>query len=361
MTCMTTPSASGGERDLFLREILAQPDAMRAAAASLRAQLSTLEAVRASAAATPERLVVTGMGSSYDAALAFTSVLSRAGAQVLCATASELLHFQSPAIRPGSVVVVISQSGLSAEAVRLATALRARGDVTLVSITNGLDNELAGVADLALDMAAGEEVGPSTKTFAATMVVLAVLARAVLDDGDATLEPAFHLADTAADHLAGALEDPEVHASALEEWWGERERLVFVGRGAGLASAELAALVMKEAAHIGAFALESAEFRHGPMEMAGPGLAVAIVDIEPATSALEHGLAADLRATGAAVLVIGSDDTDVPPSRAELVGDPLLDAVIATAPLLLLVWRLSTRRSVVPGEFRVGAKTTTKE
>ncbi|MBX3195878.1 MAG: SIS domain-containing protein [Microbacteriaceae bacterium] len=356
---MTTPPEV--ERDLFLREILGQPDAMRSCVAGLRTQRDALDAVRTAAAQSADPLVVTGMGSSYDAALAVTSVLAREGAQVVCATASEFLHFQSPAIRAGSVVVVISQSGLSAEAVRLAAVLRARGDVTLVSITNGLGNDLAGIADIALDMNAGDEIGPSTKTYVATMVVLAVLARVLLDGGELALEDTLRTAEAAADRLEMALHDPEASALALETWWGERERLVFVGRGAGLATAELAALVMKEAAHIGAFALESAEFRHGPMEMADPGLAVAIVDIERVTSSLEHGLARDLREAGAAVLLIGSEDADAAPSRSGLVGDPLLDAAIAAAPLLLLIWKLSTRRSAAPGEFRVGTKTTTKE
>ncbi|MBN9605758.1 MAG: SIS domain-containing protein [Actinomycetales bacterium] len=352
---MSTPPAA---RDLFLGEILEQPDAIRSAADGLARQGDALDRI-ARRVVEGAPLVLTGMGSSFDAVLGLASVLGRAGIPAVCATAAELLHFRLAAIRPGSLVLVVSQSGLSAEAVRLAQALDARGDVTIASVTNGLENGLAPIADVAIDMSAGAEVGPSTKTFVATLVVLAAIAGRLGSGGDGV--ELVDRARRAAERMATALTRAEQRGAELEDWWGGRPTLVFVGRGAGLAAAELAALVVKEAAHVGAFALESAEFRHGPMEMAGPDLAVAIIDVEPATSHLEAGLADDLRRAGAAVLTVGAADSAVAPSRDGLVGDPLLDAAIATAPLLLLCWRLSTRRGDAPGQFRVGTKTTTKE
>ena len=79
-----------------------------------------------------------------------------------------------------TLVICVSQSGESAEPVRVAQALAARDRrPTLVPITNGTGNSLAGVADIALDTHAGEEHGPSTMTFAATLVVLRELAHAL--------------------------------------------------------------------------------------------------------------------------------------------------------------------------------------
>ncbi len=64
------------------------------------------------------------------------------------------------------------------------------------------------------------------------------------------------------------------------------------------------ALLLKEAALPGQ-ALESGQFRHGPIELAGPDLAAAIVATEPRTEHLERRLAAHLMRPGASVLVIG--------------------------------------------------------
>ena len=67
----------------------------------------------------------------------------------------------------------------------------------------------------------------------------------------------------------------------------------------------MAALLLKEAARFPAESFEAGQFRHGPLELAGPGLAVAILATEPATRALDQQLATDLAGTGAAVLLIG--------------------------------------------------------
>ena len=78
---------------------------------------------------------------------------------------AELLHFRLPALREGTLLVCVSQSGESAELVRLIDALPAGPALTLASITNGARNTLAAAAAIAIDTRAGEEHGPSTMTF----------------------------------------------------------------------------------------------------------------------------------------------------------------------------------------------------
>jgi glucosamine--fructose-6-phosphate aminotransferase (isomerizing) len=361
---MDSPVLHAPARDLFLREILEQPEAMRQAARRVATQLPDLANVRAAALAAPGQLVLSGMGSSFDAASALASCLGREGVAARCINSAELLHFQLAAVARGATVIIVSQSGLSAEAVRLASALHARGDVTIVSVTNGRQNDVANYATIRLDMAAGTEEGPSTKTFAATMVIMEVLRVAL---GADTLEPTIattlQAAEHAADALERALQEPEKRAAAMAHWWADAPLLAVVGRGAGLAAAEVAALVLKEAAHIPAIALDSAEFRHGPMEMVGPALAVVVVDVESRTANLESRLAKDLTRAGSPLLVIGdrTTDGDLQPTADDMVGRPLLDVAVATAPLFLLAWQLSTRTALGPGAFHVGSKTTTEE
>ena len=69
----------------------------------------------------------------------------------------------------------------------------------------------------------------------------------------------------------------------------------------------MAALTLKEAARFPAESLQAAQFRHGPLELAGPGLAAVVFASERRTLELDLGLAAELAAPGAAVLVIGPD------------------------------------------------------
>src|SRR5436190_549667 len=73
-------------------------------------------------------------------------------------------------------------ASVAAAPCRLAERVRERPATDrpfVVSVTNGLANSLAGLADLPFDTAAGVERGPSTGTFGASLVVLAAMARAL--------------------------------------------------------------------------------------------------------------------------------------------------------------------------------------
>ena len=114
-------------------------------------------------------------------------------------------------------------------------------------------------------------------------------------------------AETAAVAAERLLHDPEGDARALAAWLGERPVLALLGRGESRAAAEMGALTLKEAARFPAESLQAAQFRHGPLELAGPELAVVIHASERATRDLDLGLAAELVAAGSAVLVTGPD------------------------------------------------------
>ena len=111
--------------DSFLAEIAGQPDALRRAAGALVDQRDTIEAVR-HAGRRAGGVVFTGMGASYDACYPAVNELAVHGVLALQIDAAELLHFRSHVLSPATVLVLVSQSGESAETVAVADALRAR-------------------------------------------------------------------------------------------------------------------------------------------------------------------------------------------------------------------------------------------
>ena len=169
-------SAQAGDgRDVFLSEILEQPQALRRAADALGQQVDAFS-FGEHAGLRDRPLLLTGMGSSYHACLAAASAFGRRGVLAVTANTAELVHFRWKAAANAGVVVLISQSGRSVEVIRLAEKLASlMSRPRLIAITNGSDNPLAAMADVCLDTAAGEEVGPSTKSYAATFVTLAAL------------------------------------------------------------------------------------------------------------------------------------------------------------------------------------------
>lgn len=338
--------------DRFIAEIAGQPDAIRRAADGLSAQARGVDQVRDAMTAAPS-IVFTGMGSSYDACYAAVTELAGRGAPVSMVDSAELLHFRLPAVPADGVVIAVSQSGESAELVRLAERLAALpAPPLLVSITNGSRNTLAAAAAVALDTHAGDEYGPSTMTFAGSLAMLGAVCGLTADE----------LGQGAA-ALDGLLEHADVFATMVEQWLGDRPTLALLGRGTARAAAEMGALTLKEAARFPAESLQTAQFRHGPLELAGPSLAAMVFATEPRTASLDLALAGELAAQGAAVLVVSQDGGG--PEGVVGVATGSLPAVISPAvgilPAQLLAWRLANRRGLHPGEFQIAAKVTTRE
>jgi glucosamine--fructose-6-phosphate aminotransferase (isomerizing) len=353
--------------DPFLTEIRGQPEAIRRAARALAGQAGRLQAL---ADRRPDgALVMSGMGSSYDACHVAVTVLAEAGILATLVNAAELLHFGMATLDARTTLVVVSQSGHSVEVVRLVERLAERpGRPFLVAITNGLDNPLARGADVAFDTAAGDELGPSTMTFAATLVVLDAVARmlAAGSTPDITTIVATVLADaegaaTAAEILVA---DRASVTATMVDWAGDRPNLVVLGRGVARAAAEMAALTIKEVAGAPAEALVAADFRHGPLELVDGDLAVAFVALEPATDAIDRAFAAELAAGPAAVVLVGGDDrAPVAGAGSVVIGrvERRLAPAVAMIPFQLLARELAIARGRRPGEFSVASKVTTRE
>jgi glutamine---fructose-6-phosphate transaminase (isomerizing) len=353
--------------DSFGAELDAQPDAVRAAAAGLADQTAGLEALKG-AAARARSIVFTGMGGSYDVCHVPVTLLAEAGVAAVMVDGAELLHFRRPILRGGSLLVAASQSGESAELVRLLeAAVWADGRPTIVTVTNGSENSLARASDVAFDTRAGQEAGPSTKTFAAALVVLAAVARVL--SGEAAAEAAAAVAaeaEVAADALQTLLDRGDELRTKAAAWLGERSMLAVLGRGTARACAEMAALLVKEAAGFPAESLEAGQFRHGPLELAGPDLAAAVVATEPVTRDLDFKLAADLERAGASVMVLGGGSGTPavnPPAAYVGIGTVprALSAAVAMVPFQLLAQEMAGARGRDPLRLQVASKVTTHE
>lgn len=339
--------------DPFLTEIAGQPGALRRAASALAGQRPVLEALARRASRTGGS-VLTGMGSSYHACYPAVNELAARGILAAHVDTAELLHFRSHVLSPETALVVVSQSGESAEVVRLAESLAARGDRPLVlSITNGLGNGLAERADLCLDTLAGTEAGPSTMTFAASMAQLAAVAGVLArETPTSAIERARTSAAAAAAAVERCLSEGERIADLLAKTVGGREVVAVLGRGPARAAAEMGALTLKECGVV-AESFATAAFRHGPFELAGPDLAAIVVATEPETRELDLGLAADLLEAGASVAIVyhgGELPAGATGIRTEPV-DRLLGSAVSIVPIQLLAWRLAAERGREPGTY----------
>jgi len=353
----------GNFPDPFLAEIVGQPEALRRAAAALPDQRSVLDRLREAGIAA-RTVIFTGMGASYDACYPAVNDLAARGLPALHVDTAELLHFRRGILGPRTLLVIVSQSGESAEIVKLTTETAKQSSrPVVVSVTNGLSNDLAKSADIALDTRAGAEIGPSTKTFVASLVTLSAVASLLAgDEVDAVIDRTRAAAESAARAAERLLTEAATFAEELESRLGARDVTVVLGRGPARAAAEMGALTLKECG-VMAESLESAAFRHGPLELAGPDMAALLLATEPETRHLDLGLARDLVEAGAAVLVVTPHGEAPKGAYPVATGDQdraLLPAV-SILPVQLLAWRLTVKSGRTPGTYVRASKVTTHE
>ena len=200
-------------------------------------------------------------------------------------------------------------------------------------------------------------------TFAAALVVLAAVARVLA--GEAASDAAARLVEEA-ESVATAIERMLARSDLpdrLAAWLGERQTTVILGRGPARAAAEMGALTLKEAVGMPIESLQTAQFRHGPLELAGPALAAIVIATEPETRDLDIALAGELVDAGAAVLVV-VDRGDVPAGSLRVETGPLdraLAPAVSILPAQLLAWKLAILRGRPPGSYVRASKVTTRE
>lgn len=337
-------------RELW-REIRGQPDAVRHVLddPDLRSGLAALAAeVRAGG-----ELLLSGMGASLHAAEAVASLLRAQGVRAWTLPTSELLHYG--ASLPVAPLLLISQSGASAEIVRL---LERRPD-GVHGLTLDPGSPLAARGGLVMP-GGPERAFAATRSFTSTIAALAMLA--------GELGVAVDLAG-----MPGALQralDQEGRVAPLVEAYQGTTALFFTGRGPLHGLANYAALLLMEMCRLPAAGLESAQLRHGPLEVGGPDLAVTAFAADGATRDLTLRLARDVAATGAGSVVLDAsrrDDAGDGGDGAGVLRWPLeaLPEADAVAPLAavsqLAAYRLAQARGIAPGVPLRSSKVTREE
>ena len=171
----------GGYRHFMLKEIMEQPQAV---AGALRGRVN-FDASRVELPDFPysdeeiqefRKVVVTGCGTSLNAALAGRYLIERfSGLPAEVESASEY-RYREPYLDPQTLVVAISQSGETADTIAAMEDALGRG-ARVLAICNVEESVAARLADGALLMGSGMEIGvASTKTFIASITILFLLA-----------------------------------------------------------------------------------------------------------------------------------------------------------------------------------------
>ena len=367
-----------GYRHFMLKEIFEQPWAARetvlgrTSVESGRVYLGELE-IPAERLRAVDRVVVLACGTSWHAALVGKFLIERlAGVPVEVDYGSEY-RYRDPIVTPTTLVVVITQSGETADTLGALREARGRGAAT-IAVCNVVGSMATREADFTVYTHAGPEIGvASTKAFTSQLVALHLLAL-YLAQVRGTLPPEAarrHMEDL--DHLPRWIERTlqcEDVVKAVAQRFHQHRSFLYLGRGINYPIALEGALKLKEISYIHAEGYPAGEMKHGP---------IALVDEElPVVTLLSNGsvfekMASNLqqvRARGGPIIAVAGDgqpalDTLVDEGRDALVTipatPPLITPIVMVIPLQLLAYHIAVRRGCDVDQPRNLAKSVTVE
>jgi glucosamine--fructose-6-phosphate aminotransferase (isomerizing) len=317
-----------------------------------------------------DSLLILACGTSYYSGLTakyWLESIAKIPTQV--EIASEY-RYRDSVPNPRSLVVVISQSGETADTLAALKHAQALGHAHTLAICNVASSAMVRLTALRLLTHAGTEIGvASTKAFTTQLVALFVLAVTLgrlRGHVDASLQ-AHYLKQLR--HLPAALNsvlalEPQIIAWAEE--FSRKENALFLGRGMHYPIALEGALKLKEISYIHAEAYPAGELKHGPLALVTE--AMPVVTVAPNDALLEKlkSNIQEVRARGGQLYVFADADTRIVNDEGlHVIRMPehygLLSPILHVVPLQLLAYHTACARGTDVDKPRNLAKSVTVE
>ncbi len=299
-------------------------------------------------------VILTGMGSSYHALRPLAVRFAEAGIRALLLETSELVYYYGHLLDEKTNVIAVSQSGRSAEMVRL-MQLNA-GRACILGVTNDADSPLALGSDSVVLIDAGVEATVSCKTYTCTLLALSRIGEE-LCGGDMR---AWRSAAEAVPNLVGQyLSSWRGHVEDLCSMLRDADHMILVGRGPSLATTGAGGLIIKEAARFHAEGMSAAAFRHGPLEMVSKRLFVLVFEGDERSAHLNRKIASDILSIGGCSALVSEENTPgvfcIPSTTTEL--RPIFEML----PVQMITLALAAREGHEAGAFVHVSKVTSTE
>ena len=309
-------------------------------------------------------------GTSYYSALLGRLWLEGvAGIPAQAEIASEY-RYRDSVPNPDALVVVISQSGETADTLAALKHAKALGHRHTLAICNVATSSMVRQTALTYLTRAGTEVGvASTKAFTTQLTAqfLLTLTLAKLRGRLDANEEARWLG--ALRHLPAAIQAVLALEPAIIAWaqqFAKKQNALFLGRGLHYPIALEGALKLKEISYIHAEAYPAGELKHGPLALVDASMpVVAIAPNDALLEKLKSNLQ-EVRARGGELYVIADADSHIQSSEGvhvlrlpEHAG--LLSPIVHTIPMQLLAYHTAVLRGTDVDKPRNLAKSVTVE
>ncbi len=316
-----------------------------------------------------QKIYITACGTAAYAGMVGKTLIEKIARIPTEVVIGSEFRYSDPIIDENTVVLAISQSGETADTLAAMEEGRKKGAI-LWSIVNAVGSQAMRIADGAISMQTGPEIGvASTKAFTAPLVdqyMLAILLadlRGTIDDharralvADLRLIP---------DLVGRTLErEPQVEkaAHALKDI----RDCLYLGRGINMPIAYEGALKLKEISYIHAEGYPAGEMKHGPIALIDEHMPVVCIAPKDPWHEKMISQIQQAKARNGTVIAVATDGDELVKGMADYVlwipeAPWLLSPVVTVLPLQLLAYHIATIRGLDVDQPRNLAKSVTVE
>jgi len=309
-------------------------------------------------------------GTSYHACLAASYLFSKLS---FLAThpviASEFVEQHGKSVNIDSLLLVVSQSGETADTLEAVESARLRA-ATVLGLTNVVGSTLTRIARVYIGQQSGPEIGvAATKTFTSQLSVLSQLAirlakkRGKISHVD--IENIEENIDKIPDIVERIIQSQEDNVKKLAKKYQGKQAFFFLGRGMSSAVALEGRLKLMEISYIPSLAYPAGESKHGPISLIESGFPVVFICPKDSTHRSIIGNIMEMKARGASIIaIIEKGDEEIKKLADDFIeldtGLPLvLSPIPFVIPLQLFAYYMALERGNDPDMPRNLAKSVT--
>ena len=315
------------------------------------------------------RIYIVACGSAYHVGMAAQYVLEdMAGIPVRVELASEF-RYRSLLLEPDSLVMIVSQSGETADSLAALREAKKRGVKTL-GIVNVVGSSIAREADSVFYTLAGPEISvATTKAYSTQLIAMYVLAVQFAKVRERIDEEAY------AGYIRELRSLPEKIEKIIEDkerlqWFASKQAnakdVFFVGRGIDYACCMEGSLKMKEISYIHSEAYAAGELKHGTISLIENGTLVIGVLTQPELYEKTVSNLVECKSRGAYLMAVTTYGNYNIEDTADFViyipkTDPHFTVSLAVIPLQLMGYYVSVAKGLDVDKPRNLAKSVTVE
>ena len=363
----------GGYDHFMLKEIHEQPSTLRNA---IRGRLNLEEGIprlnglnlQYDQLRMIDRIIITACGTSWHAATIGEYMIEElARVPVEVEYASEF-RYRSPIINENTLLLVISQSGETADTLAALREAQKTG-ATVLGICNVVGSSIARETDGGVYTHAGPEIGvASTKAFTSQVCVLSMIAMLLGRMRHLSVQQGMELI-SALERIPSQVEEILKTENAIKEIakeYYDKNNFLYLGRGVNFPTALEGALKLKEISYIHAEGYPAAEMKHGPIALIEKKMPVVVIALQDPVYDKVLSNIEEVKARNGRVIAIASEgDTEIKDKVEHVIYIPqtyrLFTPLLSVIPLQLLAYHIAVLRDCHIDQPRNLAKSVTVE